>query len=198
MYVATGVSSLHFDAANCQTGHHDLKMDGEGSRRRFYQHVSGEEEVCATGADRMTHSEQERVRRVLLKKEQDKLAGIDLWGVFWIMAMIFVVHYFDVKDALVYDRRLNRTLFMVGLGLLGLSMAVGTYCIYYLGVVRKIENYDVHSPWAVPTAAFSGFVGWVIITISVWSIWSWMTLLIVPSCFMGILVFFITISPMIS
>eukprot|EP00050_Salpingoeca_kvevrii_P020999 m.105085 g.105085 ORF g.105085 m.105085 type:complete len:357 (+) comp9130_c0_seq2:1015-2085(+) len=131
-----------------------------------------------------------------LREEESKASGIDLSVVLWILASVWVVHTFDVVDAVLYDTRINRTWMKAGLALMAGAFAIALYCLVWLATIRKVPDYERHAPWAVPASSVLGILGWIVLTITVWPLWGFLTLLVVPVVSMGALLTVVTISPL--
>eukprot|EP00054_Salpingoeca_dolichothecata_P012845 m.71298 g.71298 ORF g.71298 m.71298 type:complete len:198 (-) comp20155_c0_seq1:182-775(-) len=126
-------------------------------------------------------------------KEKKLSSGIDVANVFWILACVFTVHYFDVGDVLIYDDRVDRTALQLSGLFFVVAAALAIYCIVILAYLFKVPDYEAHSPWAVPASTICGILAAACFWYAVWPVWSWMTFVIVPLLLMGLVMILVVI-----
>eukprot|EP00037_Helgoeca_nana_P007397 m.67428 g.67428 ORF g.67428 m.67428 type:complete len:179 (-) comp18196_c0_seq1:339-875(-) len=119
-------------------------------------------------------------------EKEKKKSRIDLGVLFWLFLAIFVTHYFDVVDAVLYDPRVDRDRLFFAEVLILFSIVVTGYAIIVVEVMLG-KDYLKHSPWAVPLATVTSLIGWVMFWMCMWPVWGFVSFLIIPSLFMGLL-----------
>ncbi len=85
---------------------------------------------------------------------------------------------------------------------MSLCVLVAVYCILWVSLIKKVDKFDKHSPWAAPVMTVTGLLAWIRLVheprawmliilsfaVAIWPVWGWMTLFIIPCLFMGCLV----------
>jgi len=110
-------------------------------------------------------------------------------NIFWIISSIAVFHYTDFYLALRLDPNINRSYLNPGLGMVGISVCIGSYVILYYHYYKGMSDYERHAPFAAPLATISFIIGIICICMGLWPLWSIFTPFILFTLFMGFIIF---------
>ncbi|KAJ8262568.1 hypothetical protein GJAV_G00167880 [Gymnothorax javanicus] len=90
------------------------------------------------------------------EKEAKPLPRINRHSIFWIVAAVGLTYYLDFFTVIMVDKDIKSWWFNVGLALLGISVALASFCIVYLDWFKGIQQYDQEYPALAPitTAVF--------------------------------------------
>eukprot|EP00039_Didymoeca_costata_P005416 m.81411 g.81411 ORF g.81411 m.81411 type:complete len:142 (-) comp12812_c0_seq4:1106-1531(-) len=91
-------------------------------------------------------------------KRNENKVGKYVSNFLWIAAFVYVLNEFDIVDVIIYDPRVKRTPLKISGFCLLIAATIAVYCALILDKIFNIEDYEKHSPWAVPLSTFSGVV----------------------------------------
>lgn len=122
-----------------------------------------------------------------MAEERKAAAGIGLDDVFWIVASLYIIQYFDILDAVMFDPRIHPEFFRAAKYLMGASVGCGAVCAIVLDWWYKID-YEKAYPKAIPAITTLGLGGTLCFWRAMWPVWHFWSLLIIPTLFMGFII----------
>merc|ERR1712018_803845 len=93
-------------------------------------------------------------------------------NIFWMISSIAVFHYTDFYLALRLDPNIDRLYLNPGLGMIALSVGIGSYVILYYHYYKGMSDYERHAPFAAHLATISFIGGMICICKALWPLWS--------------------------
>ncbi|XP_072042050.1 transmembrane protein 128-like [Amphiura filiformis] len=112
----------------------------------------------------------------------------NLQTIFWILATFAIFYYTDFIDAIKVDPRVNRPWLYSGALLIGVNITIGFYLIVICSWIRKIEDWEIHAPIAIPMATTTFIMGGLCVNIALWPVYGFLTPLMLFTVFMGFVV----------
>ncbi|XP_030841330.1 transmembrane protein 128 isoform X2 [Strongylocentrotus purpuratus] len=126
------------------------------------------------------------------KRDEEEEARVtspyNIQTVFWILASIAIFKLTDFVPAMFYDSAVKKTWLYIGAGFIGINMAIALYLIIVCSWIRKITDWEKHSPSAVPIATCSFVSGTLCINIALWPVYGFLTPVLLFTLFMGFIV----------
>ena len=106
--------------------------------------------------------------------------------IFWMVAAMLVFNYTDFANVVYNDARVKGEMLKIGSGLIAVNLTVGAYLVIYLSYMRGKKDWTAHThPALIPIATLFGCAGMVVSTIALWPVWTFLTLPILFTLFMG-------------
>ncbi|XP_067941482.1 transmembrane protein 128-like [Watersipora subatra] len=117
-------------------------------------------------------------------------SAYSLGNVIWLLSSIAIFYLTDFALVLIYDPRIYRLWFNIGVASLSVAVLCCLYCIVWLSWIKGVrsEKWEDHNAFVIPIATAAGIVAGGFICYSVWPVWSIFTIPIVASQFMGFIV----------
>eukprot|EP00484_Ammonia_sp_Unknown_P016628 CAMPEP_0197040170 /NCGR_PEP_ID=MMETSP1384-20130603/16917_1 /TAXON_ID=29189 /ORGANISM="Ammonia sp." /LENGTH=172 /DNA_ID=CAMNT_0042470883 /DNA_START=74 /DNA_END=592 /DNA_ORIENTATION=- len=109
-------------------------------------------------------------------------------SIFWICLALFVVKYTDLIRVIRLDDRVILPLvYIAGVSWCGV-LALIIYLSFYLPCCKKlrVDDFNVTHPQHIQATLFLTVVSYISFVAAIWSIWGWLSLLIVGSVLMGL------------
>ncbi|XP_015277311.1 PREDICTED: transmembrane protein 128 [Gekko japonicus] len=123
------------------------------------------------------------------EKKEKPLPRLNVHSAFWIVASIAVTYYVEFFKAVKEMIQMESGWLMLGGWLLLGSLSVAFYCIIYLEWYRGIEDYDTAYPALIPITTASFLAAAICFNVALWSVWSFLTPLVLFTQFMGVVMF---------
>ncbi|XP_060103933.1 transmembrane protein 128 [Heteronotia binoei] len=120
------------------------------------------------------------------EKKEKPLPRLNVHSAFWIVASIAVTYYVEFFKVVREMIQTESGWFILGGWLLLGSLSVAFYCIIYLEWYHGIEDYDTAYPALVPITTATFAAATVCFNVALWSVWSFLTPLVLFTQFMGI------------
>ncbi|XP_043918536.1 transmembrane protein 128 isoform X2 [Protopterus annectens] len=119
------------------------------------------------------------------KKNEKPLPRVNFHSVFWILVSAVVTYYTDFITVIKASEHVQSWWFLLGSCLLAISLMIAFYCIIYLECLCGVKDYDSQYPALVPSATAAFIAAAICFNIALWSLWSFLTPLILFTQFMG-------------
>ncbi|XP_076465592.1 transmembrane protein 128-like [Babylonia areolata] len=139
--------------------------------------------------------ETERNKRLDQEKHErlykrQRFAAFTVQNVLWMVASMAVFHFSEFHNVVRFDPRINRMWFNVGVGLIGVTLAIAVFMIVWLSLVKKVhsDDWEKRHPAAIPVATASFIIGSLCLLKGLWPVWGLLTPLILVTLFMGVVV----------
>ncbi|ERN04539.1 hypothetical protein AMTRI_Chr05g62590 [Amborella trichopoda] len=99
----------------------------------------------------------------------------------WLASAAFILYYGDRRSNFIYlvchDERIKRTALNLGLACLVLIVGIMSYMAVLMREKgRADERLDLLPPFALPTMAVLGLLSFLLFSVALWPIWSFLTL----------------------
>ena len=109
----------------------------------------------------------------------------------WLLASIGIFYLTDFAAVVLYDTRVDRRWLYGALSLFLIAGICCSYCIIWLSWIKKIHSdyWEDSNQFVIPVATASMLLGTIALCKSLWSVWSFLTVLIVGTQVMGLVVF---------
>eukprot|EP00611_Tribonema_gayanum_P015252 TRINITY_DN27083_c0_g1_i1.p1 TRINITY_DN27083_c0_g1~~TRINITY_DN27083_c0_g1_i1.p1 ORF type:complete len:160 (-),score=43.35 TRINITY_DN27083_c0_g1_i1:82-561(-) len=132
-------------------------------------------------------SEEERKRR---RTELAERISNKLHAAFWTIVAGVVVYYTDFVRVLLQDDRVKRPWFNLATACFAVNCVIMGYLTLWLPLVQRVSTpWNIYCPRAIPAATAVGVICGVSLNLALWSVWGFLTPLILLVVFMGCLFF---------
>lgn len=116
-----------------------------------------------------------------------------LENLLWIASAAFIIYYGDFRSnliaLLVSDARIRRTPFNLGLACVVVDLSICLYLVFRLRFTDRMEErLEIVAPGAIPAATMIGLAAYILFSVALWPIWSFLTLPMLFTLFMALVV----------
>ncbi|WAR22195.1 TM128-like protein [Mya arenaria] len=124
------------------------------------------------------------------RKYRKSESAYSIQNVCWLIASMAVFYYTDFYRAVLYDPRILRLWFNVGVVLVGVNICIALFLIVYLSFIKKVhsDEWESRYPAAIPVASAAFVVGGIFMTVGLWPVWGIFTPAILIVFLMGFVV----------
>lgn len=135
----------------------------------------------------VTTYEKEEMDVIEKKPKQGKLSRLFsvMESLLWIALAVGVFLYTDFGNTALFDSRVNRLYFQLGVGSLSMFVAIGFYLVVWCSWWCGEDDWDSVSPHLVPVASGGLIGGFVLCTIGLWPVWTYFAPVIIFILMMG-------------
>ncbi|XP_074643110.1 transmembrane protein 128-like [Tubulanus polymorphus] len=115
----------------------------------------------------------------------------------WFVSAAVVFYLTDFYAAIMYDERVDRFWFNVGVFFIAVNVCIATFLIGWLTFIKKVstDDWEQLHPMAIPIASASFCFGSVFLILGLWPLWGFLTPFIMATLFMGFIVIVMLIPP---
>ncbi|CAF0706633.1 unnamed protein product [Brachionus calyciflorus] len=138
----------------------------------------------------------EKEKLILDKQLQtSSSSGLSIENICWFVASLVCLYISDIFKVIVSDDRVLRTLLYASFLLILVNILIALYIIFYLTKVKKISSnkWNEYNPILIPVATGSFVIGSILLTISLWPVYNWLTAPLLFTIFMGFIVVIVNI-----
>lgn len=98
-------------------------------------------------------------------------------NVMWLVLTGLVLYFTEFLSVILYDIRINRTWFNIGVALVTVHITIGAYLVVFLSWVKKMpsDKWEAKHPLAVPVATFAFVTGGFCCMVGLWPVWGFLT-----------------------
>lgn len=147
----------------------------ESLRRRLNAQLNNEECMLAREQNYQdtTDIDSDNVKR----KSKTSSSPYTIQNFFWLLLTGLVLYFTEFLSVILYDIRINRAWFNIGVVLVSVHITIGTYLVVFLSWVKKVpsDEWEQKHPLAVPVATFAFVTGGFCCMIGLWPVWGILT-----------------------
>ncbi|XP_064383064.1 transmembrane protein 128-like [Halichondria panicea] len=137
-----------------------------------------------SSVERIVQTSSERIARASAPKPATGRFRVQWDLVFWMLASFATLYFSDFASHLLFNEEIKRPFLYASLLFLGVAVGYMMYAFRrYPGLTHK--NWSTKAPVPVAVATATVISGGVCMTVAVWPVWEFLTLVILPVLFMG-------------
>ncbi|RNA25638.1 transmembrane protein -like [Brachionus plicatilis] len=165
------------------------------SELRFRGEISTD--ILNSLVDKHDSKDQEKIKNLIHKQQQTSFqqSTLSLENICWLIASVLCLYYTNIVSVILWDEGINRSLLYAAILFISVNIFIGIYLIIYLSKIKDIPSskWNEYNPYLIPVATGAFVSGSIIMLISLWPVYGWLTAPILFTIFMGFIVLIINI-----
>ncbi|CAM9671259.1 unnamed protein product [Chrysoparadoxa australica] len=142
--------------------------------------------VASRNADSTQTAEQEARKRQ--RSQLAERVSTKMHALIWVVIGGAVMYRTDFFNVLLHDDRVDRYWFNIATATFTINCVIMFYLSVWLPGVQRVKvPWSIYCPRMIPAATVIGIICGVTLTLALWSVWGFLTPLVLASVFLGFL-----------